>query len=94
MSKITTKEPTETENTERGYIFIRRTPSTRRLTFWDFCELTPHTKDGFLEMEIQTHWEAGPDPPSLEGTCDPSHWEDISDSPLCTDCRDPPHWNY
>jgi Putative transposase len=51
---------------------------------WDFCQLIPNTKDGFPEMEIQTHWEAGPDPPSLEGTCDPPH---------CTDYSDPPHWS-
>ena len=52
---------------------------------WDFCQLTPETKDGFPEMEIQCHWEAGPDPPSMEGACDPPHWEE--------DNRDPPHWS-
>ena len=25
---------------------------------WDFCQLTPETKDGFPEIEIQCHWEA------------------------------------
>ncbi|MBA2728010.1 MAG: hypothetical protein H0U49_07545 [Parachlamydiaceae bacterium] len=56
------------------------------------CQLTPETKDGFPEMDIQTHWEARPDPPSLEGSCDPPHWVDNSDSPHWADHSDPPHW--
>jgi hypothetical protein len=75
--------PIESSNFDPPYDLLR----------WDFCQLTPQTKDGFPEMEIQRHWEAGPDPPSLEGTCDPPHWEDIRDPPHCIDYSDPPHWS-
>ncbi|MBA2727897.1 MAG: hypothetical protein H0U49_06980 [Parachlamydiaceae bacterium] len=51
---------------------------------WDFCQLIPGTQDGFPEMEVQLHWETGPDPPPIEEACDPPHWADHSD---------PPHWS-
>jgi len=75
--------PTESHSFDPAYDLLR----------WEFCQLTPETKDGFPEMEIQRHWESGPDPPPFEGTCDPPYWDDIRDPPHCTDYSDPLHRN-
>jgi Putative transposase len=42
---------------------------------WDIWQLSHGTKDGFSEVELQVHFETGPDPPHME-YFDPPHWED------------------
>ena len=42
----------------------------------------PETEDGFPEVQEQTHYDAGADPPHSE-SFDPPHLDDS---------RDPPHW--
>ena len=54
------------------------------LATMNICQLVPDTHDGFPEIEVQVHYDSGPDPPSseyidpphCEYECDPPHWED------------------
>ena len=53
------------------------------LATMNICQLVPDTHDGFPEIELQVHYDSGPDPPSseyidpphCEYECDPPHWE-------------------
>ena len=48
------------------------------------CQLVLRTTEGFPEVEVQMHYDTGPDPPHSESydsphednSCDPPHWED------------------
>ena len=41
----------------------------------EVCDLVPGTLDGFPEIEVQVHYDTGPDPPSVQDI-DPPHWKD------------------
>lgn len=40
---------------------------------WNISQMVPGTSDGFPEIEAQMHYDAGPDPPHSEETCDPPY---------------------
>jgi hypothetical protein len=61
------------------------------LVEYEICQLIPGTKDGFPEFEQQIQFDAGPDPPDWEESCNPPHREDYTDSPHWEDYSDPPH---